>query len=236
MFNGHNPIPVFPTAPMADLPEIWSANGFDSAAARSVHRVVDTLLSVPKKASLADAAASMYAELSQAPENADLLAEFHALHQKIKARLEDQRKQLLTTLQREQEETAGRCRAMLDTHKQLSGEYAAWQGTLNAIGERLSQARTELMEAEARKPQPESYPTRDEIDAWRRGLVAARHKLAEVQERFDATEATMNRISSKIAKLQLEFTPLRNREEELRLRLSGEPYRDPKTGLIIQPE
>jgi exonuclease VII small subunit len=218
--------PAMPPAPQ------WDAFHGDPANAR---RVVDTMLGTSQPLTLEDSFGAVFARLSKDRANVDLIAELQSLKERVEQRLTEQRHARMSALQVEHEGVYEKCRAKLDEKTGLINELGRFESLANAVGEKLSRYRMAAMAAQGRQPPDETFPTRQELEAWRAEVNAARVALGKVEREYSDAVALVGETDQQIRRADKELELLMGEEARLKAQAEGRPWRTP-LGLEVPAE
>jgi hypothetical protein len=166
--------------------------------------------------------------------NGDLLIELDSFRERVLAKLSEQREKRHAGLAAERDAAYAICRRLLDEIERLTNEYGKANSlALNFATSQLSSAATRVNFIQHSAPKRSSYPSKQEIQAWRNQLFAAEHELREKQAQHAELLAAANALAEEWTKCKGELKQAQEIEQRLTAQLEGKAYHDPKTGLYL---
>jgi len=166
--------------------------------------------------------------------NGDLLIELDSLHDRVMARIAEQRTKVQADLLAQRDEAYATCRHLLDEIERLGREYGeASNLALNFATSFLGPAAAKANSISRAAPKRSSYPSRQEIESWRNRLFAAEHELAGKQAEHAELRAAADAVAEEWTKRKGELAKAKQAEERLTCQIEKRPYHDPRTGIYL---
>jgi DNA repair exonuclease SbcCD ATPase subunit len=166
--------------------------------------------------------------------NSDLLSEATNLHDRVMARITEQRTAKQAGLAAARDEAYATCRHLLDEIERLGREYGeASNLALNFATSFLGPAAAKANSISRAAPKRSSYPSRQEIESWRNRLFAAEHELAGKQAEHAELRAAADAVAEEWTKRKGELAKAKQAEERLTCQIEKRPYHDPRTGIYL---
>lgn len=109
------------------------------------------------------------------------------------------------------------------------------EGQLHAQDERVGTGRLKLAEAEAKQPDDETFPTEEELVAWRADVQRCRAVLTRAEGPHVALMEAIHRNAASRRATQARLDDLKQRRKNARAELAGQPRQGP-LGLQVPEE
>ena len=151
-----------------------------------------------------------------------LLGRVHQLQLDITEFQDAIRAEHLSRLQAEHTGLVARCREAMDEVIRLQSELAAAQSELVACANRSEKARNDATEFLSTRPHPSSYPSQQELRKWEGRRQAVEERRDSLLQEDRAAQYRYGYQNSLLVEARAKFSPLRQREEEIRAQLANE--------------
>jgi GGDEF domain-containing protein len=166
--------------------------------------------------------------------NSDLLSEATNLHDRVMARITEQRTAKQAGLAAARDEAYATCRHLLDEIERLGREYGRLNNlALNFATSTLNPTAAKVNAIRHGAPRRSDYPSRGEVEVWRSKLRSAEGELADRQAQHAELRAAADAIAEEWQQRKTEFAAAKQAEEKLTAVIERRAYHDPKTGIYL---
>ena len=160
-------------------------------------------------------------------ERQEILQDFVDSVARIREFLHSRRETRLAEWRTKLDEVRKEGRVALDRWRRLCTECSSIRGFINAQIELCGKANVELLEAEARRPHPEDWPSEREIEEAETRIANARAKAERASETLSALRDELNAKENESEASQRRLHSLRAERDNLKALIAGKPTTGP---------
>ena len=197
-------------------------------------RLVDAMTGTPQPLTTEAAFDFILGKLA-GPGNEDLAAAVVGLRDHALTRLEAQRQARRELLEKERAELRAACREKLDHVRALRVEFNRMASQIDVFGEHTSKHRAEVAAVRNDEPNPDTYPTVEELEQWGQRVRQAENVLREWEQRERAAENERHSVMLDLQRAVEAFQVAEQQETTLAARLAGRTFAGP-FGIQHPPE
>lgn len=156
-----------------------------------------------------------------------LQQDWYALAERTTQLLENAQVERQAWLEERIAELTPQCRRELDELNRLRGEASSLEGSMHTLEEPYSNAKLQLTVARKERPSDDSFPTEEELGAWRKRVQRAEaalngeaHKREDLQRLIEANNEERRRVA-------LRLKELKDQRQQYKDELAGKPKPGP---------